>query len=95
MEEHGLEIIREHPQTMHQARLSRHAEYRDSPTCGILRSTSAQGKTEAEATQNLIQTLSGKLLVLDAYRVSRQKIQLRQFSSAEGCDAGKHGTGGV
>ena len=80
LEEQGLEIIQERHVGFCRASLSRHAEYKDGRTSQILKAASETGKTWGEAVRRLVQELSGKLLVVDAYRTNRREIQLPEFS---------------
>ena len=83
LEEQSLEIVTESVRSRQRASVSRHAEYKDHRSSGILKTASATGRTRDEAVRSLIQELSGKLLVIDAYRASRHEIQMPELAGDE------------
>ena len=80
LEEQKLEIRTEACGTRQRASIGRHAEYKDSRSSQILHSATATGMTRGEAVANLMRTLSGKLLVLDAYGMNRREIQMAELA---------------
>lgn len=83
LEEQKLEIKTSGP-SGRRAEVSRHAEYKDSRTSRILRPAYASGQTKGDAVRKLVERLSGKLLVLDAYGSNRLEIQMPEFDPGKG-----------
>ena len=79
LEEHGLEVLTKANGNLYQASISNNAEYKGSRESQLLRSALETGRSPREAHRKLVETLNGKVLVVDAYKSSRREIQLPDF----------------